>query len=783
MDAGASAMDARGRRDTTDLTPPFVVFGKHNFAAGQSLRGMTGLFPRNFITFENIAMFDVMSVPHVRAAYLSQTGAQQAPAPSSRPDSSPLLSSIEEQLRTMREQAQRSLDAAGSSASQPPPVGRLSLAPDVDDAFGPAGQDGNAPQRQASPLQQQRQQQQRISQQGQIAPSAEPSGADAAADAARPKPEDVARPSGPTTAWSVDDVASWIERCGFAPDAVRFRANGIDGAKLMTASLTSLRDIGIEPLSQRMLLMQRILYLQENSSPFADSDSIINSDDEDNFYKYSFLGAKDAAEPSRSAAAAASGRGMGGPEDIFAGLSESFTGGLAQQRAELKPPSGDPSSFDDPVRSDSIRGDSYSLDRAQRGLSHFTVSDYQFDPDAPRPDMPMPPKAGNRNSGSDQDDGSSSGRSRFGASLSRFAAKLSRRGSRDEASSQLARQLDAAGLTDGLGDGSSPNYPPQSFFKHTEIPSSELVITSADYEGWLLVRAGGSRGWKRRYCALKDYLVYLFKSSNKQQVVAVIPLNSDTEVLPGNPESTRTRFAFMIQPRVDPTGMQTFHLAAETQLAMVGWLNILVRAARNSLRSAPVPLLPIKDARRVRVGSSAGGPHMVSGIDATTLAGHALRQTTLRRTPQPGQAGPGAPASSSPKRSSTMPSAKFVPLVRPSTLAVRTPSPALATSPPVSSPLSPNAAHAPYGGPHGTRGPPLASNTHMAAAGALAGSGSIAQIGGLTSMGSLQRGQSPTRRTAFDDSIDVPLQRGMIRRTITLTGTKPSQPRSRSPHY
>ncbi|KAI8905314.1 hypothetical protein DFJ77DRAFT_215648 [Powellomyces hirtus] len=105
-------------------------------------------------------------------------------------------------------------------------------------------------------------------------------------------------------------------------------------------------------------------------------------------------------------------------------------------------------------------------------------------------------------------------------------------------------------------------------------------------------------------------------------------LTPDTQVLPSHPTPSHP-YTFYV--RDTHTGVQC---NAESQLAMVSWLNILVRAGQHTERTRPVTLIPIrpqqqqqqmqpgeKPASRIPVTAAAYPERLSNGIDAKMVMG------------------------------------------------------------------------------------------------------------------------------------------------------------------
>ncbi|KAI8928561.1 hypothetical protein BC831DRAFT_447745 [Entophlyctis helioformis] len=570
---------------------PFVVFARHNFHAeeddeiafaigepvvvlqrdepygdgwwrGKNVRGDEGLFPRSFVTLDNIAGFDVRSVPAVAAVYDQATS------------TSPTLS-----------------DAPSDALSD-----------DRQASLGDAAADRHALEHSAN---------------GQQQPGAR---------AAEPL-----SPSHPA-AWSAAQVAAWIADMGMHDSARLLQDHGISGTELVAMTLGRLRELGVEPLADRVVLMHRIISLKE---PLAAVTPISPA----------------AVQPTAVV--------------VHSNI------------------------LDASAASDNDQDDATS--HVQQDLSRFTVSDYLLDAqalsipeDATLPTLPADPELPASLKTPGQPDTSAPAppkTSKFGSVFARSkTAQPPADGDKRPAKlgfsfGSLTRKLTLTSRNKAQDDldaspsSSHPPAPPGSQRPPLRSPSPVISMSNSDYSGWLYVRFAQDRLWKRRFCVLENGQVHLFKAKHddldqKQQLVGSIPLNADMQVLPDPPEGAKTPFAFKLEPKhsgyaTAPQGVApsdrsddgingstssatgshrgsvssgrsshaatipgvTFHFAADTQIAMVGWINVMVRAATNALRSTPMPLLPIKDARR-RSG--------INDVSAADLGAHALRHVTLQ---------------------------------------------------------------------------------------------------------------------------------------------------------
>lgn len=182
---------------------------------------------------------------------------------------------------------------------------------------------------------------------------------------------------------------------------------------------------------------------------------------------------------------------------------------------------------------------------------------------------------------------------------------------------------------------SYPMSPNQSNFKRsaslsfsgsTRYSQSPLTFKDVDRQGWLFFRLNDEKLWKKRWVVLIDNRLFILKSpemdngaganspmgnmNKTPKVLIFIDLNPKNKVLPDNDDNRRENNFVLIDQRVG-----VIHLAAESQLSMVTWINVLVRSSTNTKRK-PLPLIPLKNA-----GRQAREPLLISqkGIPKSTL--------------------------------------------------------------------------------------------------------------------------------------------------------------------
>ncbi|KAK6098303.1 hypothetical protein MT418_002343 [Batrachochytrium dendrobatidis] len=776
-------------RSTSLPIPPFVVFGRHTFKAeiddeisfaigepvvvvqkdegyndgwwkGLNMRGFSGLFPCSFITFENIAGIDISALPHVRAALsagsiaasnqssiqdaqvAATTSAHNSPvathtipamtstaigklqtAAYDTDDSNSLFKSINDHMdqlhivglknsvdsptsdhQTKTPQLSRSAthtspitlntDISVATIQSPISESTASIYSSLNHTQGNV--DSGATNRDVDHYYSNRQQVQQEDSYLLNLPS-----------------------KTPPLQWTVADVVKWAEMNGFESAPAIFADNEIDGTTLLKMTLARLRELGIEPLADRVVLMHRILFLKDYVASQNDSDELL-TDYSDSQLSY--------AKPADI-------------NDIKEYLEDSSKRTLGRFTVSdyLDQAQGDIFNQAPPVPLSSISTDTNEynlLYPAKKNNTQYIQSQAESEPHPISFDLLSPTEY------TDQE----SRKKRFGAAFGKFTSKFSvnRRGSKDDTASSDSN------LNALYSNGSA-------------LPASlnSQEGSSSDYEGWLHVRVAQERSWHRRYCVLKDNLVQLFKAQQTQPCLLAISLGAQSKILPDVAERSKTPYLFKIETISDTPEVKSFpivHFAAETQISMVGWINILVRASQNELRTAPLPLLPIKDIRRSEASQSALNSF---NVDAN-ISGPALRQVSLQSTSYQQAFSPApqklfskerrsASVSSAVSTLSTMPPAKFVPDGRSLTIQTHRPS---ATSPGL------------LGHANTVSTLPEAMITRSASA---------VTSPYISALNLSSNGVFSNTRTSFDDSVTVPMQKGIVKRSAAFQNSTRSQ--------
>ncbi|KAJ1565815.1 Mediator of RNA polymerase II transcription subunit 7, partial [Nowakowskiella sp. JEL0078] len=96
--------------------------------------------------------------------------------------------------------------------------------------------------------------------------------------------------------------------------------------------------------------------------------------------------------------------------------------------------------------------------------------------------------------------------------------------------------------------------------------SGEPLNVGTDNDGWLQVRVDKSRTWKRRWCILKNGVLYVCKDQKSTKYVEMIQLGDGYEIMPDVDKAKKGYFAFIAKNH-----NRTYHFASDTQLSMIQW--------------------------------------------------------------------------------------------------------------------------------------------------------------------------------------------------------------------
>ncbi|TPX70924.1 hypothetical protein SpCBS45565_g01409 [Spizellomyces sp. 'palustris'] len=542
---------------------PFIVYGKHNFNAeeedeisfnasepvvvlerdelyndgwwrGRNVRGLVGLFPMNFVMDEPAAGLSSANMNHIHVSQYEMSYDEPARAPST-----PL-----------------------------PPVPNEESQPVQGASF---NKDTN-----------------------QI--TEEPS---------------VTEESHPIT-WNVEQVGQWLDESGFPFAVSIFTERQVNGEKLLELNLSSLRQLGLESLGDRINILHSILALKED---FANTPTELPAPAQS-------LPAAREDKRSQESLSVRTSITIKSPSNVpsqDSGFAEDEEVGTFAQNVEQKWS----------YRVHNPDDEREKEERLRRTVSYFTLSDYLYDtgdsPESPEEspvastDIPLSPNPLSteeaESSDSDEEVQETAPGSRSVGGMVGQPSEPTSESSLEDVRSPTSPMSVTSPTSPTSPKEHEPNFlhflaKSRSDFrglarnltrghrrsKHSITQSVDLdrQFPNPDHAGWLHVRVGHAKGWKKRWCVLDAGILHILKGQNNPLVVADIPIGHNYTILP-DANSAHARFAFMAMHRDAPT----IHFSADTQLAMVSWINVMVRAGQHKGRAGPVPLIPIKNNDRL----------------------------------------------------------------------------------------------------------------------------------------------------------------------------------------
>ncbi|KAI9096262.1 hypothetical protein DFS34DRAFT_161035 [Phlyctochytrium arcticum] len=501
------------------------------------------------------------------------------------------------------------------------------------------------------------------------------------------------------TGWAADQVGKWLADVGFSHTIPIFEENTVNGKRLLELNLSTLRELGLESLGDRINLLHCILALREESAAMPLPQKV----PEDATAKPPRPSDKDNSLAATNQTKEVLQVETAGPDRHVPSKVQSQDSGFATEddtldseskwRFEpLKPmlPEMEPETEESPSND--------ADERLRKTMSYFTLSDYYYDLGTARSTKSKPsldtlksvrsrmePKhdtdksspAANNESDDNLPLSTSVQQSASTVSPtppprgqsfdqprhrnpptetnkpSPIVPGVSISGSYNEPSTPSPKLQESPISTTNIGGmigipmspileiSSSLRPPPKSRSnrirgiarnfsrnrtdkKTDSIPSLDAAprdierhFPSPDFSGYLSVRADSRRSWKKRWCILNGDMLHILKSQDEPRLVAEIPLTKNCQILPDS-DPGHGKFAFMAIHPASPT----FHFVAESQLAMVSWINALVRAGQQTVRTKPVPLIPIKNNDRLsRIPLSAMDPRLsISSNPSSSLA-------------------------------------------------------------------------------------------------------------------------------------------------------------------
>jgi len=102
------------------------------------------------------------------------------------------------------------------------------------------------------------------------------------------------------------------------------------------------------------------------------------------------------------------------------------------------------------------------------------------------------------------------------------------------------------------------------------LPKKDKILQNAVKEGWLTKQGGVVRSWQRRYCVLKDNLLFYFKAQEDDTPKGCIPLRGCT--VKDASADTKHQFSFGIYQTAQSAEKRTFFLYTETEEELHSWM-------------------------------------------------------------------------------------------------------------------------------------------------------------------------------------------------------------------
>jgi len=364
--------------------------------------------------------------------------------------------------------------------------------------------------------------------------------------------------------WTVNEVCEWLMSVEYDKIIPAIKENNITGDKLLDLNLTKLRDFGLFSLSERIELLHEILTLREE---FSESKSLFSS-----LHRSSSTYTSDYESIAGSIK-------YDKEENKLHKASSNFS------ISEYYDKSDDDNEYEEdkkiPKSSSSTEGTNYNSSSEKR---HHELP--------VTPNIYKPPEIVNSTVNSSMNNSYGGGMAGI-AGINTMGMGTRNRSLSLQGEGQTSGMMPVAQLPRSVSISTADRY---------SNTSNNLDFKNAERKGWLLVRFDDEVGWKKRWVVLIDNKFYILKSPDSDdessmnlmepKVLLILELDSKYKVLPDNSDNT-VPHTFLLQ---DPK-LGGIHLAAEDQLGVVTWINVLVRACTNTIRK-PLPLIPIKSTGR-----------------------------------------------------------------------------------------------------------------------------------------------------------------------------------------
>ncbi|OUM62352.1 hypothetical protein PIROE2DRAFT_11409 [Piromyces sp. E2] len=363
--------------------------------------------------------------------------------------------------------------------------------------------------------------------------------------------------------WTVEEVCEWLMSVEYDGIIPAIKENNVNGEKLLELNLSKLREYGLHSLSDRIELLHEILTLREE---YAESRPVFSHSGNTSF-------TSDYESISSSVKYDKGDNKLHKPSSNFS-ISEyydkSSDNGVGEEEEGKKIVKSNSSSSEGAV--------AYQSSGSEKRHHELPVT----------PNIYKPSDVGNTSMSSNYGGGMVG---MNGINMSHRNRSLSLQGEGNQngpipAGQQIPRSVSVS-TADRLSKISN---------------GTNLDFKNAERKSWLLVRFDDEVGWKKRWVVLIDNKFYILQSPDNHisnsvsalepKILLTLELDPTYKVLP-DINDTSMQHNFLLQsPRLGG-----IHLAAEDQLGVVTWINVLVRACNNTIRK-PLPLIPLKNTGR-----------------------------------------------------------------------------------------------------------------------------------------------------------------------------------------
>jgi len=390
--------------------------------------------------------------------------------------------------------------------------------------------------------------------------------------------------------WTVEEVCNWLSSINGEKIIPAIKENGITGDKLLELNLSKLREYGIHSLSERIELLHEILTLREEY--LENSKNLFNG------------------LPSSNASS-------------FVSDYESYS---TNEQNKLHKASSNFSISEYYDKSENEYEDDQAVQKSSssnEGSAHYTPNQEKYHHELPvtpqnyKPGISGPSKINNYGgmsgvpningvnnniNGNMNNNNNINGHSEMSMSSNSISnisinPNGNLNGNRNRSLSLQNESLHSSFIQ--TNNSVSRSFSVSTADRYGD--RSSVDFKNAERKGWLYVRMDDEVNWKKRWVVLIDNRLFILKSPdsdedssinmNAPKILLTLELDATHKVLPDNNNGREHNFLLQ-DPRLGG-----IHLAAENQLGVVTWINVLVRACTNTKRK-PLPLIPLKNTGR-----------------------------------------------------------------------------------------------------------------------------------------------------------------------------------------